>query len=93
MVKVAKIKIYLEREGEEKEGRIEFTVLDKDTNSPVQGAKVRVWREDTDWEYEGYTDAYGQLVIDNVEVATYKYEITKQGYEPYRSTITPDMFR
>lgn len=72
------------------EGRLLITVLDDETNAPLDGASVVLVRPGTSYKLEKKTDKKGQaqlLVLD----ATQEYQIRaeKAGYNPFEGPVKP----
>jgi tetratricopeptide (TPR) repeat protein len=72
------------------EGRLLVTVLDDESSTPIEGAKVVLVRPGTSYKLEKTTDKKGQaqlLVLD----ATQNYQIRaeKGGYNPFEGPVKP----
>ena len=63
------------------EHRVTVTLLDRDTETPLAGAEVRVG------VYRGTTDASGQAHVD-VHPGSYELYVRKAGYKPHSDSVS-----
>jgi outer membrane receptor protein involved in Fe transport len=55
---------------------------------PVQGAKVKVWANNSNWSQTTTSDASGQFRFDSVPLGTYTVEVDAEGFAPQTQQLT-----
>jgi len=66
-----------------------FTGLIHDPqHRPVQGAKVKVWANSSNWSQTTTSDASGQFRFDSVPLGTYTVEVDAEGFAPQTQQLT-----
>jgi outer membrane cobalamin receptor len=55
---------------------------------PVQGAKVKVWANSSNWSQTTTSDASGQFRFDSVPLGTYTVEVDAEGFAPQTQQLT-----
>jgi len=68
--------------------KVEFYVYHKTDKKPIVGASVHLWSKETGFDKTLTTGSDGHADFGEVNPGFYEYEITKEGYVPYKSHKT-----
>jgi len=55
---------------------------------PVQGAKVKIWSNSSNWTQASTSDGSGQFRFDNLPLGTYTVQVEAQGFTPQTQQLT-----